>query len=768
MKVPLEWLKDLVDFGLRPEALAERMTMSGLEVGAIEYHGGDIEGVVVGKVKAAEKLASDHHLVCQIDTGKKMIQVITDDLTLQPGDRVPVAAEGARIAGGIAIVKTELHGVGTFGYLCKPHELGLYEENSVLRLPKDAVLGDDVKKYLGPGGCVLDIDILPNRGDCQSLLGIAREVAAVLDKKLKFKHLKIKRSSARPPVPVSVKNKPLCPRYMARKIEGVTIKDSPDWIKDRLLLLGMRPINNVVDVTNYLLAELGQPMHAFDADLIKGGIIVREAAKDEKLKTLDGTERKLAAGTLVIADEEKAVALAGVMGGANSEVSSSTVNVLLESACFDPVAISKTSKQTKLRTEASVRFEKGIDWEMVEEALERAAAMIAELSGGKVAEGRADVKAKDRKPQKIGLRAKSIERILGTGIPIAEAVKILKRLGFKCVKAQKSSAMIEVPLYRARDIEREIDLIEEVVRIRGYEKIGTSFPRVSRADAAADAVNGLKLRTREILAGCGLSEAVTFSLVGPEMAGPKAIVVSNPMTAEESVMRTAVLPSLMKVLSHNLRHQIDDIRIFEVGTVYLPSSGRLPEERLSLAGVMCGKGIDFYEIKGVIENLIGTLAGTWSLESVADDRYHPGKSAAIIGGKADRLLGRFGALHPETAKKWDIKQEVFAFEIDLQALAGAGERKKNYRPLPKFPKVERDLAMFVPPGTASKSIIGAIRKTGGELVEDVRLFDRYQNSQAYRISFRDPARTLTDEEVSRKFDAIIAELEANLGVKIRK
>ncbi len=772
MKIPFEWLKDFVDIKLRPEELAEKLTLAGLEVGAIEYHGKDIEGVVVGKVKTTEKLASDHHLICQIDIGKKLIQVITDDLTVQAGDRVPVAPEGATISGGITVTKTALHGVETFGYLCKPHELGLYQENYVLRLPKYSVLGDDVRKYLGSGGCVLDVDVLPNRGDCQSIIGIAREVAAVLDKKLKIKSAKIKKpvkSAAKLPITITVKNKDLCPRYMAKMVTNVVIKESPAWLKDRLMLLGMRPINNVVDTTNYLLAELGQPMHAFDADLISGGkIIVREAARGETIRTLDGVERKLEAGMLVIADEEHAVALAGVMGGVNSEVSSITKNILLESACFDPVSISKTSKAAKLRTEASVRFEKGVDWNMIAEALEKAAAMIAELSGGIILDGAVDIKIKDRKPKKIELRAQRIKKILGVDLSLTESIKLLGRLGFKKIKASKERAILEAPLYRAGDIEREIDLIEELARIMGYDRIDSTMPKIARSEILADHAGEFKYQAEEILVGCGMMEVVTFSLVDPGMASADAVKISNPMTNEESVMRTALLPGLLKVLSHNLRHQVDRVRIFEIGKVFIPKTAGSAEEKVRVAGILAEPNADFLKLKGIIESLVSAFTSDWSLESVSDNTYHPGKSAGILIGPNKKLLGKFGALHPEVTGKWDIKEEVFGFELDCGVLIEACKTVKRYRPLPKFPNVERDLAMFVPAEVRSSSIVEIIRQIGGPMVEEVYLFDRYKDSQAYHISFREAERTLTDDEVNRQFEAIMAELEKKLQVKIRK
>lgn len=790
MRVPLEWLGDFVEVRLRPEELAERLTMAGLEVGAIEYHGKGIEKVVVGKIKSVEKLPSDHHLLCQIDIGRSILQVITEDLSLKGGEKVPVALVGAKIARGLIIEKTELHGVEAFGYLCRPHELGLYEEQYVLRLPKDAVLGEDVRKYIGLGGCVLDIDVLPNRGDCLSILGVAREISAVTGIKLKNPKSEIRNPkqyrNSKFEIKIEVKDKELCPRYMARMVEGIEVKESPEWLKNRLLLAGLRPINNIVDVTNYLLIELGQPLHAFDASLIGGQkIIVRRAGSGEKLKTLDGVGRKLEKDMLVIADAERAIALAGVMGGANTEVSGSTTAIVLESAYFNPVSINKTSKEIKLRTESSIRFEKGVDWEMVEASLECAARMIAELAGGKVLSGRIDIKSRERKPKVLELRQERLNKVLGIKVPLREALKILEKLNFRKVKLNSKKLKVKVPTWREGDIEQEIDLIEEIARLNGYDKIKTSMPQV-REEAVENNRQVILRRIREVLTGCGLFEAQTFSLVDPKMADEEALRIRNPLTPEESVLRTDMVPSLLKAVSYNLRHQAEEVQLFEIGSVYLlsePAAERrgsekvnrevysqvhFPDEKLVLAGALAGGGVDFYQVKGVLDNLLSEFSLSYKLETTMNRKYHPGKSAAIILGSKNKLLGQFGQLHPEMQKKWDLTPEVYIFEVDLIALSASYKADKRYKSLPKYPKVDRDIAMFVPRGITSGTIIATIKETGGELVEDVQLFDEYKNSQAYRISFRDAQKTLTDEVVNQMSCVIQDELTGKLKVQIRK
>ena len=781
MRVPFEWLKDLVDIKVKVPELCDRLTMAGVEVGALEFHGKGIKGVVVGKIKSVDKLPSDHHLIAEVDIGKKLIKVISDDLSLKIGDKVPIALEGATIAKDLVIKKTQLHGVEVFGYLCKPHELGLTEDQQVLRIPKDAEIGEDVSKVIGLGGYVIDVDVLPNRGDLHSIIGIARETAALLRSKIlpagrhgKYKKLKINEISRKTisAVKVEVKDKYLCPRYMARVIEGVKIKESPRWLRNRLLLSGLRPINNVVDITNYLLLELGQPMHAFDMDLLAGPeIIVRRARAQEKIKTLDGIERKLNNENLLICDAKRPVALAGVMGSENTEVKGSTRNILLESAYFDPVSINKTMGQVKLRTESSLRFGKGVDWETVETALDKAAGMIAELGQGKVLSGKIDVKSGAKKPKTLELRIGRLNSILGTNISMFEAAKILNNLGIVKVKSNKSKGIltVRVPLYRAGDIEREVDLVEEVARIYGYHRMPSTSAYISNEKILKDKKAELISKVIEVLTGSGLYEAQTFSLVSPYDADlmrlpsdsplRKYVKVSNPLSEDESVMRTMILPGLLRALSHNLRHRVEDVKLFEAGKLYMP------DEKLVLGAVFYGKGVDFYSVKGVVEVLLGELINEWSLETVSNFILHPGKSAAVIHNK--KLLGTFGVLHPDIQKNFDIPKDVYVLELELDPLIKEFGAVKRYSPLPKFPKVQKDVSMFVPEGVSYASIVEAIRSVGSKLVEDVELFDKYKNSLAFRITFGDPSRTLKDSEVNEIFLKIINILSEKLKVQVR-
>ncbi|KAF0135302.1 MAG: phenylalanyl-tRNA synthetase beta chain [Candidatus Saganbacteria bacterium] len=611
----------------------------------------------------------------------------------------------------------------------------------------EAIVAEDAK--------VIAVDILPNRGDCESILGAAREVSAILKTRLIKKPFRVVESKEKIKLTVEVKEKKLCPRYMARVIGGVVVADSPEWLKKRLLLAGIRPVNNIVDITNYLLIELGQPMHAFDAEKISK-IIVRQAKHGEKIITLDGLERILDEESLLISDPLKPIAIAGIMGGLDSSVMPGTKKIILESAFFEPASIVKSSKKIKLRTEASMRFEKRVDFDMVEEALDRAAALISGIAGGVVLKGKIDVKAKPQKNKTIALRNERIKNILGVNINRKESAAILKLLGFKIKKETKDKIIVEVPSWRAGDVEREIDLIEEIARIYGFDKINETMPEI-KAKTFESSHNRIR-KVREILLGCGLFEVQTFSMVAPLMAEAGAINISNPMAQEESVMRTSLIYSLLRVLSHNLRHQASKVNIFEVGKVY--STEKIPDEKNVLSGLIAGGDADFYKLKGMVESLLQEFTHDYKLESYIGKHFHPGKSASIIAQL--KIIGKFGAIHPDLFKNI----EVYAFEIDLDRLLALNKPNKFYKPLPKYPKVERDLAMFVPQGVASQIILETIKR--GDLVESVEIFDIYKNSQAYRISFRDKNKTLTDEEVSVSFENIQKELENSLKVQIRK
>jgi phenylalanyl-tRNA synthetase beta chain len=679
----------------------------------------------------------------------------------------------------------ELHGVESFGMLCSKVELGLSgTAEGILILDKDTAVGEDIRKVLGIGGAVLDIDVLPNRIDVSSVIGVAREVGAILNKKISIPPVRVKEAqeAAKKAVKISVKNKDMCPRYTARIIKNVSIKPSPEWMQEKLTACGMRPVNNVVDVTNYVLLEMGQPLHAFDLDSLKDRtLIIRKAARGEKMTTIDGEKRELGE-SLVIADPQKAVAVAGVMGGANTEVIGSTKDILLESAYFDPKTIHRAEKYLKLRTEASVRFDRGVDWDGVPAALDRAAALIAELAGGKVLAGRIDIKAEDRKPKIIKLRLARVNDILGTDLKLSEVKSILERLGFS-VKGSN----VEVPLFRAGDIEREIDVIEEIARIHGYEKIPVTLPDLKIKSIKGFSEDQIK-RIKTILIDSGLNETCTYSMLPPQDAGigePRGenIKILNPISEDLSVMRRSIISSLLKVLTYNLNRQIEDVNIFEIGKIFYRHAGE-NVEKTELGAVLFGKrayrydgikeNIDFFQVKTIIEDVLGFLGVNYEIKEDKLPGYHPGKSAAVYNN--GKVIGMFGELHPDVAAGLSIDKPVYALSLDLDEVLNIKKLPPKYKDIPLYPAVKRDIAMIVPCGVANRAIVNEIKATGGELAVEIILFDKYEGSQiekgyfslAYSITYRNPGRTLTDEEVNAKHEEISVNLAGKLGVKIRK
>jgi len=647
---------------------------------------------------------------------------------------------------------------------------------------------DQLAKMLTMGGLetvllpedVLDVDVLPNRADCWSLRGIAREVSALTKFKTKKINYKVKEGNKKTSsvLKVEVRDKDLCPRYMARVIQNVKIGDSPEWLKKKLAKTGLRSINNVVDVTNYLLLEIGQPMHAFDSQLIKDQtVIVRRANPEEKVTTIDGKEQLLTPEVLVISDPEKVIAIAGVMGAANTEVGPLSRTIILESAYFNPIAIHKTSKNLKTRSESSVRFEHGVDWNAVEESLDRGAALIAELGRGEVLKGKIDLKAGEKKMPAVELRLARIKRIIGTDIPQGEVISILKRLGFIVGGVKSGVCKVTIPLFRAMDIEREIDIIEEIARIYGYGRIDATMPSTAFPGKTVDREDMLRHKIREIAVGCGLNEVQSYSMLAPKdferigLTQESALKITNPLTVEESVLRTYLLPGLLKVAEYNQHRQVTNVFIFEIGRIFNKNEGKPLEERWKVGALVMGspflsaldKGeADYHYLKGIIDNLFAGLGMATPPVKEADSfLLQPGKGAAI------EELGIFGALHPDLQQKYGFQRPVFFFEFDLETLFKMVPKVKNCQPLPKFPAVARDISMFIPSDLTNQIIVETVRKAGGELVEDVYPFDKYKDSIAYRVVYRDPAKTLTEEEVNARHRLVVNELTDKLMVRIR-
>ncbi len=803
MKVSLNWLKDYVDLPADPRELARQLTMGGLEIEAIDSAGAALAGVVVAQVKASQKHPNADKLsVTQIDAGGgQLLQIVCGAKNYQVGDKVPLATIGTRLPNGTEIKQSPLRGVDSFGMLCSARELGLSEEASgLLILDPAAMVGAPIAAALGMEDTVFEVNVTPNRPDALSHLGIAREVAVLTRSKLKppVAPLVERGGPAGSKVKITVEDSARCPRYAARVIEGVTVGPSPAWLASRLKACGVRSINNVVDVTNYVLLEYGQPLHAFDLDHLAGAeIVVRLARAGERLTTLDGKERLLDRDDLVIADRERAQVIAGVMGGAQSEVGAKTTRVLLEGASFQPSTVRRSSKRHAIHSESSHRFERGTDVGVIPAALDRAAALIAELAGGQICSGRVDLYPQPAQRRRVKLAYAQIGALLGAPVEPDEARRILEALGFGCEAEAQGEATFTVPLGRV-DVERPEDLIEEVARIRGLDAIPAALPRSLAEISAELPAQELARRIRQALSGAGFDEVVNYSFVSPaalvalgEQVKPAALL--NPLSAEQSVMRTTLCAGLLQNVSDNLRHQIPSIRLYELGRVYLPDPeggvGLRPvtREPLLLAGALAGlregrawtatdksAAMDFFEAKGAVEVVLSAIGAQRArFVPLEGPRYHPRAAATVMLG--DRLVGSLGEVHPRVAKKLDIPAGVFLFELEVEALAAAAQLVPSFKQLTRFPAVLRDLSVVVGLEQPNDQVRQLIIEVGAPLVEDAQVFDVYtgkpipegKKNVAYALRYRALDRTLTDTEVNAAHQRIVGQVTDRLGARLR-
>lgn len=806
MRVSLKWLREYVDITVPAAELAERLTLAGLAVEGIESPGEGIEKVYTGKILAMDPHPNADKLsVCQVTVGSgEDFQIVTGATNVRPGDMVPVALEGARLAGGLAIKKARLRGVESRGMLCSGQELGLDtsvmppdQAHGIMLLDPELPLGQDVKKIIGLDDTILELELTPNRGDCMSMVGVAREVAALLGQKLRMPETGVAETGrgVEGMVRIDINDPDLCGRYVARLFRNIKIGPSPLWMQERLRAAGIRPISNIVDITNYVMMELGQPLHAFDYDTLKDGhIIVRRARNGEALVSLDGNERKLTEEMLVITDPGGPVAVAGVMGGLATEVTDNTTTVLLESAHFNPISIRRTSRTLGLRSESSSRFEKGIDITGCRRAADRAARLLLDMAAGEVAPGAADNYPGKSAPRTVILRPGRVEHVLGAAIPRGEAVSILTGLEFQ-VKDSGNQLLVTVPGHRV-DVSLEEDLIEEVARIYGYNRIPYTLPYGASTRGARTPRQSLEGAVRDCLAALGLSEVVTYSFTSPssldraevprESPLRNLIYLQNPLSEEQSVMRSMLLPGLLEVLSRNVSRRVTDLAIFELGKVFLPSgSDPLPVERPFLAAAAVGTApagwnrpkqpYDFYYFKGIVETLFDRVAlAGYSLErETQSSLFHPGKAARITAG--ERLIGVVGEIHPAVLENYDLSEGAVALEIDFETLAVLSGQARIYRPLPRFPGIERDLALVVRQDVPARDIIKVIRKFGGQYLKEVRLFDIYRGKQvkegcqsmAFSLKFQAEDRTLTDQEVNGPVAVIAEALAKQYGAELR-
>ncbi|AEG60700.1 phenylalanine--tRNA ligase subunit beta [Desulforamulus ruminis] len=806
MRVSYNWLKDYVDITVSPQELADRLTLAGLTVDTVEELGAGLENIVTGCILKIERHPNaDKLVVCTVDVGQEEpLQIVTGATNVREGHKVPSALEGAKLAKGLQIKRSKLRGVESRGMLCSGQELGMEAKlmsaemaSGILILPDEVPVGLDAREVLGLNDFVLELDLTPNRGDALCLIGVARDVAAILKTELKVPAPKFDESGekAEDLAKVDILDADLCRRYVARIIKGVQMGPSPMWLQNRLRAAGIRPISNIVDVTNYVMLELGQPLHAFDYNALKNHhIIVRRAQDQEKIVSLDGVERLLNPDMLAITDENGPVAVAGVMGGLDSEVTENTVDVLIEAAYFHPINIRRTSKALGLRSESSLRFEKGIDINGCRRAADRAVELIQQLAGGTIASGAVDNFPAPITEKTIQLRFARVQWVLGIDISREEIVNILERLQFR-VQANAEDLLVTVPAFRP-DITREIDLIEEVARLYGYNQIPDTLPFGASTQGARTADQELTWDAKRVMTTCGFQEVVTYSFVHPRVFDlmnlpadsrfRKAVRLQNPLSEEQSVMRTVLVPNLLEVLQRNHNRRAQGGAVFEVGRVFYPVEGQpLPEEVPVLAAVALGstpktwnqpsRPLDFFFIKGVAEQLLDTLGLVGAeFNRHQDPSFHPGRCAKIeIQGE---LLGVLGELHPNVVENYELPGRVMALKIDLQVLAGYPRPVKQYRSLLKFPAVERDLAVLVKQEVAVAHMLTIIQKAGGDLLRSVEIFDLYQGSQvpegfksvAFSMKFQAEDRTLTDQEVADKMQRIARSLSAQTGAELRK
>lgn len=801
MKISYNWLAQYVDLPPADE-LARRLTMAGLEVEGIERPGEALKGVVVAQILESNKHPNADKLsVTKIDSGTGTpLQVVCGAKNYKVGDKVPLATVGTKLPDGTEIKASALRGVDSFGMLCSSRELALSEESSgLLILDAQAKVGQPIAQALGLDDTVLELNVTPNRPDALSHLGVAREVATLLGRPLKLPAVTLNESgaSASEKIAVRIEDDVRCPRYAARVIEGVKVGPSPAWMQQRLKSCGVRAINNLVDITNYVMLETGQPLHAFDLDQVAGGqIIVRLPKSGEKLVTLDGKERALHAEDLLVCDRDQAQVLAGVMGGAKSEVTPGTTRVLLECAHFQPATVRRASKRHALHTESSHRFERGTDVTNIPWVIDRAAALIAELGGGTVLKGRVDVQPKVTAPTLVTLRATRVAAVLGSPVSVEESHRILQTLGFKVTEAVAGQTTYEVPGARV-DVTCEEDLIEEIARIRGYDAIAPALPKGAGVLKPWSTAYSVERRVRSAMSGAGMNEVVNYSFVSPEElkafnAEQGAIALSNPLSVEMSVMRTTLLAGLVGNVNRSVRHQATGVRFYELGRTYRPNpqggKQRAPVaiEEWQLAGALWGirDGVkswtgkdaanDFYDAKGVVTALLESLGIEHArYEPLENDWYHPRAAATVRLG--ERVLGTLGELHPKPAKKLDAPAGVFLFQLNMEALIAEAVLVPKAAPLSKFPSVLRDVAFKVDATLPNAEVRKLILEVGAPLLTEATIFDVYTGNQieagrknvAYALTYQAADRTLTDAEVSAAHQRIVAEVTQRLGGTLR-
>lgn len=816
MRVSLKWLKELVEIDVTVERLVDRLDRTGTAVDGVESIGASLDGVVVGQILEKQRHPeADTLWVTTVNVGgPEPLQIVCGAQNFEAGDKVPVALVGATLPNGMTIKKAKLRGIVSEGMNCSATELGVGADASgLLILPPDAPVGLGFAEYRGMSDTVLELEVTPNRPDCLSMAGVAREVAAILG----TAHT---RPGGFPPesggdvselVRVEIADPDLCPRYTARLIKGVSIGPSPDWLAERVAAAGARPISNIVDITNYVMFELGQPLHAFDASTIatdesgRAHVIVRRALAGETMRTLDGQDRALSPDMLIIADPSGPIALAGVMGGETTEVSETTVDILLESASFAPATTSRTSRSLGLISEASSRFEKGVDPNGCVEALDRAAQLMAEIAGGTVVSGVVDAYPRPALPRELTLRIDRTNAILGTSLVADEIAAILRALGLE-VAGEGEVLRVIVPTFRP-DLEREIDLVEEVLRIWGMDRVQPTLP------GGRERVGGLSAdqRTREriclTMRAAGLNETMAYAFADPRDTerlgwefpeGEVLVELINPMSEEQAVLRRTLLPGLLRSVSLNQRRGVENVHLYEMGSVFWTLAGRKqPKERTMLAGVLAGRWsepawhdskmdqsdpadslrgvrLNFFDGKGVLEALATDLGlARFKVRETDSGWLQPGRAAEVLVG--GDVVGWLGEVHPRVLEAFEADGPVVAFEVAVDPIVRASRGVRPYAEIPRFPAVERDIALLVDELVTVERVLQAITSAGGKLLQDARLFDVYRGvgvpdgkkSLAFSLAYRASDRTLTDDEVTPQHERLLRKVASAVGAELR-
>ena len=803
MKASREWLEEYSDIDVDTIKLGDILTMTGSKVETIEQKGNEIKNVVIGKILEVKKHPdADKLVVTKIDVGNgEIVQVVTAATNIkvdEPGQIVPVARDGAELPKGVKIKTGKLRGVESQGMMCGMEELEIDPANYPNKVVDGIfILDNEYEKYIGQNIVdvldlkedIIDFEITPNRPDCLSVEGLGRETAVSLEKEFKnprknIDELKIEEKKEIEGLKVDITAPDLCYRYIARVVKNVKVGPSPKWMVRRLNACGVRSINNIVDITNYVMLEMGQPMHAFDINSIEGKhITVRRAKNNEKITTLDKQERILDENDLVISDEKKAVAIAGVMGGLNSEIESDTNTVVFESAVFYGGAVRKTAKKVGLRTESSARFEKGLSPENALRAINRAVELVEKLNAGDVLDGKIDVYPTKQKVNKVKLDYDRINALLGTNIEKQEMINILEKLE---IKVEDNVAI--APYFRT-DIEQLADIAEEVLRFYGYDKLETTLVKCDTTLGIRNKEQKIEEKIKEVLVNSGLSEIYTYGFLSEKDLEKSnisdelkrtAIQIKNPLSEEYKLMRPSTIPSMMQILANNANKKNQDVRIFDISRNYKNvneeiEKGEVPLQENILTIGMYGKNIDFYVLKGIVENILeSTYINRYDIEKEKENKsYHPGRCANMKVGKD--VIATLGEVHPIVLENYDIEKRVYLAEINVTKLEKYSRNNKKYAEVPKFPAVERDIAVIVDEEIEVGQIEKIIIKKGKKLLEQVQLFDIYRDEKlgqnkksiAYSLIFRDPKKTLSDEEINTTMDNIIKELDKALNAKLR-